>query len=65
MNSLPEGKSRISTSIRDLDRRVKRLEPRSTPGMLTSVDPTGVSQVPVGGLKGNSSSKSKNYPRYR
>jgi len=65
MNPLPEGKSKISTSIRELDRRVKRLEPKSTPGLLTSIDPTGVSQVPKNGLMGNASSKPKNYPRYR
>lgn len=65
MNPLPTGRSKISTSIRDLDARVKRLEPKQVPGMLISIDPTGVSLVPKNGLIGNASSKPKNYPRYR
>ena len=65
MNQLPTGKGKLSTVIRDLDQRVKRLEPRLNPGMLTSVDPTGVSQRPKNLLSGTSSKKSSTLPRYR
>lgn len=65
MNPLPEGKSKISSSIRDLDRRLKRIEPKVVPGVLTSIDPTGVSQIPINSLMGKASAKSNSAPRYR
>ncbi len=65
MNELPAGKGKLSTAIRDLDQRVKRLEPRSNPGTLTRVDPTGVNIRPRNLLMGRSTGGTNNIPRYR
>ena len=65
MNNLPTGKGKLSSSIRDLDQRVKRLEPRSNPGNLVRVDPTGVNIRPRNLLMGRTNGTSNNLPRYR
>lgn len=65
MNNLPTGKGKLSSSIRDLDQRVKRLEPRSNPGNLVRVDPTGVNIRPRNLLMGKASSSRSTAPRYR
>lgn len=66
MTTIPTGKGRLSIVIRDIDRRLKRLEPNQAPGMITNVDPTGVIRRPKNLMMGNVGGGSGgNLPRYR
>lgn len=62
---LPKGTGTISTSIRQLDGRVRRLEPRPNPGAMLNVDPTGVNQRPKNLLMGSVGNGANSAPRYR
>lgn len=62
----PTGTGRLSQIVRDLDARIRRLEPKAGPGKLLQSDPTGVNLRPKNLLAGNSSgAKPNSLPRYR
>lgn len=52
ITNLPKGPGLLPRTIRALERRVLRLVPRSTPGMLTQQTTTGVLQRSINLLAG-------------
>lgn len=52
ITNLPKGPGLLPRTIRAIERRVLRLVPRSTPGMLTQQTTTGVLQRPINLLAG-------------
>ena len=41
------GKSGLAGRINQIDRELRRLQPQSAPGVLTSVSPLGVTRKPI------------------
>lgn len=60
----PVGAGRLPRSIRNLERRVLRLIPRSTPGMLTQQTTTGILMRPINLLAGNKTGGNTSTPKY-
>ncbi len=63
--NLPSGSGKIATTLRNLDRRVARLEPTSNPGTLITTHPAGSGQKPLSPMRQNRTRASNTTPRYR
>lgn len=63
--NLPTGIGRHATAIRNLDRRVARLEPMPAPGTLTTTHPAGSNAKPLSPMRPNRTRASNSTPRYR
>lgn len=63
ITNLPKGSGLLPRNIRQIERRVLRLVPRSAPGMLTQQTTTGVLQRPINLLAGKSGGNNST-PKY-
>ena len=65
LTQLPSGNGKLGRLLRDLDRRIRRLEPRETVGMLRDVQKKGAAFPPNPLTQTGKNGGGSNYPRYR
>lgn len=63
--SLPRSNSPLARLLRDLDRRIRRLEPRESVGLLRDVQKKGATFTPNPLMQTGKNSGGSNLPRYR
>ncbi len=64
ITNLPKGAGLLPRTVRAIERRVIRLIPRSTPGMLTQQTTTGILSRPINLLAGNKPGGNTSTPKY-
>lgn len=61
----PNARGKIPSAIGDLQKRVSKLEPVNSVGVVTTVHPNGTSRTVRTGLLGNRTRAQSSAPRYR
>jgi hypothetical protein len=65
LSNLPSGNGHMARLLRDLDRRIRRIEPRETLGLLRQGSRNGINLKPHSLAGNGNSSGGDTTPRYR